>query len=293
MLAMTPLAINCLMMSIGLAWMRSARSRTLMLAGISMTLSPLSLISHLRLQPLGRRGALNAEAGLASWRGTRVWAAQTSFGQPVEDALQFLARLRSQFGFQSPCQRPVQGVFPARTLVMEVGAPAGGFAGRVRMDAVRAAHDPEQRALRQHLPATHAGPLRDVSGSLALARHRRSVPAAYPSSKVPSPRLWRWRTTIVPVSGSYSTRRAGFLPFFFLRCVTGRSASSFSSSSSSTASTTSSWAMASKVFSSAAAPSAGASPTTTSAAAGSPSATGSTTASGAGAGSAAGSAYGG
>src|SRR3990172_7215445 len=112
MLAMTPLAINCLMMSIGLAWMRSARSRTLMLAGISMTLSPLSLISHLRLQPL-------------------------------EDALQFLARLRSQFGFQSPCQRPVQGVFPARTLVMDVGAPAGGFAGRVRMYAVRAAHDPE------------------------------------------------------------------------------------------------------------------------------------------------------
>src|SRR3970282_608169 len=269
MLAMTPLAINCLMMSIGLVWMRSARSRTLMLAGISMTLSLVSVISHLRLRPLGRRGALNAEAGLASWRGTPVWAAQTSFGQPVEDALQFLARLRSQFGFQSPCQRPVQGVFPARTLVMDVGAPAGGFAGRVRMYAVRAAHDPEQRALRQHLPATHAGPLRDVSSSLALARHRRSVPAAYPSSKVPSPRLWRWRTTIVPVSGSYSTRRAGFLPFFFLRCVTGRSGTSFSSSSSSTALTTRSWAIASKVFSSAA-PSAGISTATASAAAGSP-----------------------
>src|SRR3970040_2336347 len=273
MLAMTPLAINCLMMSIGVAWMRSARSRTLMLAGISMTLSPLSLISHLRLQPLGRRGALNAEAGLASWRGTPVWAAQTSFGQPVEADLQFLARLRIQFGFQSPCQRPVQGVFPARTLVMDVGAPAGGFAGRVRMYAVRAAHDPEQRALRQHLPATHAGPLRDVSGWLSLARPRRSVPAAYPSSKVPSPRLWRWRTTIVPVSGSYSTRRAGLLPFFFLRCVTGRAGSSFSSSSSSTASTTSSWAMASKVFYRAA-PSAGASPTTASRATASPTATG-------------------
>jgi len=60
---------------------------------------------------------------------------------------------------------------------MDVRTPAGGLAGRVRMNAVRAAHDPEQRALRQHLPATHAGPLGNVSGSLGFARHRQSVPA--------------------------------------------------------------------------------------------------------------------
>src|SRR3990170_3422092 len=47
MLAMTPFAINCFMMSIVPAWMRSARSRTLMLAVISRALAPSSLIKQL------------------------------------------------------------------------------------------------------------------------------------------------------------------------------------------------------------------------------------------------------
>src|SRR3990172_3022870 len=101
MLAMTPLAINCLMMSIGLAWMRSARSRTLMLAGISMTLSPLSLISHLRVHPSDgaerAHGGISAAASPAGPRGTPGRGARGSCGQPVEDGLQLEARLRGQF----------------------------------------------------------------------------------------------------------------------------------------------------------------------------------------------------
>src|SRR3989304_3685252 len=69
MLAITPLAINCLITSIGLASIRAARSRTVRLAGISMTLWPFSLITHLRLLASRPRRA-SGPCGLVEPRGS-------------------------------------------------------------------------------------------------------------------------------------------------------------------------------------------------------------------------------
>src|SRR3972149_5693519 len=107
MLAITPLAINCLMMSIGLVAMRSASSRTVMLAGISMTLWPFSLMTSLR-QGAAERGARSED----------------------------------------------------QTLIARLGADAGSLARGIDLYPVRTAHDPDQRSLRQHVPAPYAGPLR-------------------------------------------------------------------------------------------------------------------------------------
>src|SRR3990172_1836993 len=57
MFGITPFVISCLITSIGLASIRVARSRTVRLAGISITLWPFSLITPLRLASRPRRAS--------------------------------------------------------------------------------------------------------------------------------------------------------------------------------------------------------------------------------------------
>src|SRR3990170_3863314 len=189
--------------------MRSARSRTLMLAGISMTLSPLSLISHLRWQtPLGRRGASERlaqrrdmaldstpEGPTTTNRGKR---ALRLIRQPAQGALQLLDRLWAQFGFQGPRQVAAQPGLPTRTLVVQIGAAARSLPGRVDVHALGPPDDPDQRALREDLTTTDACPLGHVPDAPGFLRRHRSDSPAYeaPPSQGSSPRLCRRVTTI-------------------------------------------------------------------------------------------------
>src|SRR3990170_1048059 len=121
-----------------------------MLAGISMTLSPLSLISHLRLQS----PSIGAE--------------------------------RANGSLQRPGQRTAQTRLPTRPLVVQVSAPPRGLSGWVDVHPLRTAHDPDQRALRENLPTPYTGPLRNVPGSLSLRRrHRSDLPPGLRSSPFP------------------------------------------------------------------------------------------------------------
>jgi hypothetical protein len=67
--AITPLAINCLMMSIGLVSIITARSRIVTTDGISMVFCPFSLILHLRIEQTDRAKREGQKRGVsaASW----------------------------------------------------------------------------------------------------------------------------------------------------------------------------------------------------------------------------------
>src|SRR3990170_907076 len=131
MLAITPLAISCLITSMGLVAIRSASSRTVMLAGISMTLWPFSLMTHLRQGPAGASGRIGCQPVIArrSAGGPNTPAsAFLPISQAVPKGGQRLPLIRGQVRLEGTRQRPAQARIPTRPAVVQVGPAAGGLA---------------------------------------------------------------------------------------------------------------------------------------------------------------------
>src|SRR4030042_6210087 len=161
MLAITPLSINFLRTSIGLAFRRSARSRTVRVAGTSRTLRSCALIPPSQSIRGGRRAKAGARsnAGVRSVPYPRMSSPDSRrlpiFRQGLHGRRQSLAVGGAQFGSQRPGERAAQRGFPARPAVVQIGPPPPSLPGLVHLYVFARPDDPDQGALRAHLLTAH------------------------------------------------------------------------------------------------------------------------------------------
>ena len=87
-------------------------------------------------------------------------------GQSVQKCFQCCAFFGVNLAFQRVCQRTFQAAFPACAQVMQVGSPAGQFAGQVDLNALGGTDDANHLAFGLYFAAAYARPLGNMFHAL-------------------------------------------------------------------------------------------------------------------------------